>query len=221
MSAQVPWASTFEFYVLRLVDTYERHFANKLGTMEKLATGAIRNRLWFYTLKVAVDLLPERFGDSYEKYFFASSRRDSIGANVTDDAWKTHWVLQGIQGLNPRDLRVAAIQGFVAKDGTVDILMPLVRFFAILAVVQISAIALVYVGFVIALWSPFTLETHPVVIAFLILFYPTLSAIMAIACVTLSYIVFVSGVLPLSTAYKFKSKERDFLRNGILYQIHE
>ena len=210
-----------EQLILGLIDAYEATFDFRLPTMEKLITGAIWKRNWHHAMCVFVNLSSAKVADRLEPYLFSSSRRDTTGTNLTRSAWLTYRKLSMMGDFSDRELRVAAMRGFLDKQGKVDILMSLVRCLALLAAGFITAIALVFLAFVIALWSGFIWDTHILVVAFQLVFFPALSVFMALICLAISYGIFVNGVLPLSIAYKIKSQEMNFLRNGVLYKIHE
>lgn len=210
-----------EQLILRLIDTYEAMFDFRLPTMEKLITGAIWKRNWHHAMCVFVNLSSIKFADRLEPYLFTSSRLDTTGTNLTRSAWLTYQKLSLMEDISDRELRIAAMRGFLDKQGKVDILMPLVRCFALLAAGLITVIALVFLAFVIALWSGFIWDTHILVVAFQLVFFPALSVFMALICLIVSYGIFVNDVLPLSIAYKFKRQGMNFLRNGVLYKIHE
>lgn len=198
---------------------YESLLSNSNEALERIATGTIWKSGWFAFVWLMSNLSPLTLENKLEPALLASSKRHILGKSVSDSAWKTYQNLARVMGFSNRELRIAAMRSYVGFDGNIRIDMNRERFMAFIAWVAITAQALVCTVMVGLLWSVFDISLPILLVLAQVVLYGFATLIVLVMLFVFAYSIFVRGVLPLSVAHKFRSKQWGLTLEGIPCQI--
>lgn len=132
-----------ELISITAAQKYDVLLANSRSALERLATGTTWKSSWFAIVKLVSNLAPDTVEERLESVLLASSKREVLGRNVSEPAWRTYLTLARILGFSNRELRFAAGRNYVRSDGVVLVNMNRERFIAFTAWIAIATQALV------------------------------------------------------------------------------
>lgn len=208
-----------ELISIRAAQKYDVLLANSRAALERLATGTTWKSSWFAIVRLVSNLVPEAVEEKLEPVLLASSRREFLGSNVSDSAWRTYLTLARMLGFPNRDLRIAAGRNYVGADGVVLVNMNRERFIAFTAWIAIAAQALVCLVMIIILWTKFEVALPLVFVLIQVALFSIAMVIVLVMLLIFAYSIFLRGVLPLSVAHKLRSKQWKLALEGIPSQF--
>lgn len=208
-----------ELISITAAQKYDVLLANSRSALERLATGTTWKSSWFAIVKLVSNLAPDTVEERLESVLLASSKREVLGRNVSEPAWRTYLTLARILGFSNRELRFAAGRNYVRSDGVVLVNMNRERFIAFTAWIAIATQALVCLVMIILLWAKFDVSQPFFFILIQVALFGIAMVIVLVMLLVFAYSIFLRGVLPLSVAHKLHSKQWKLALEGIPSQF--
>lgn len=211
--------STLEQWILLTVYKYERHQNKFINIIEYAVSGEIWKDITLFLLVLAVEFLPPSIVDRLNRLLVVLSRERQQLKHDEEQGWLPYILLTEHVKLNNRDLCIILMRSYLTSKGKIEILIALERQRAYSATFVIGIILLIYMAFLVTIWTALILDVPTNLIIYQIAVFAILSTVLFTVVLISAYILFFLGVVPLATTHRLMEMKRKLIFNGIPVQI--